>query len=115
MFNSPRPNSWTYALIIWHCHQTVEKMLKMVALKNGKELLKIHDLLHLAKQAEVNNFPEEHGDFLYDLNKYYFSPRYPDINYSKPYPKSDRTIALKYLNKTEKIFKWLKVYNSPKK
>ncbi len=52
LFNSPKPNQWTYVLILWHCHQTVEKMLKMAAISKGRELLTVHDLPRLYKQAE---------------------------------------------------------------
>ena len=40
LFESPKPNNWTYLLVLFHCQQAIEKMLKMLMLKNGKELLR---------------------------------------------------------------------------
>jgi len=115
LLNSPKPNQWTYVLVIWHCHQAIEKMFKMTAIKNNKELLKIHDLIRLYKQAGIKDFPEKYINFLYDLNEYYISPRYPDLSYKKPYPKSDRKKAENYLKLTNNIYQWLEKYAFPKK
>ena len=115
LLNSPKPNQWTYVLVIWHCHQSIEKMLKMVALKNNKELLRIHDLPRLYKQAGIKDFPENYINFLYDLNEYYISPRYPDLSYKKPYPESDRKKAENYFKLTNNINQWLEKYAFLKK
>ena len=104
LFNSPRPNKWTYILILWHSHQVIEKMLKMIALNNKKELLKIHDLPRLYEQAEIKDFPEEYEKILFKLNKYYISPRYPNVSLKNPYPASNKKIAAYYLETTNKIF-----------
>ena len=71
LFKSPKPNQWTYLLILWYCHRTVEKMLKMVIINKGKEFLKIHDLLRLRKKAEIDEFPKEYENFLYNLTVNY--------------------------------------------
>jgi len=105
LFNSPKPTQWTYLLTLWHCHQTIEKMLKMVMIKKGKELLKIHDLPRLSKLAE-STLSEEDKQFLEDLNEFYLRPRYPDLLY-KPLPKPERKFTKNYLDKTEKFFLWL--------
>lgn len=106
LFQSPKPTDWTYLLVLWHCHQTIEKMLKMLIIKKGKELLKIHDLPRLAKLSEIK-ISEEEKQFLEDLNEFYLRPRYPDLLY-KPLPKLDKKFTEIYLKRTKNFFLWLK-------
>lgn len=106
LFNSPRPTSWTYLLVLWHCHQTVEKMLKRIIIKKGKELLKIHDLARLAKLSKIE-LSEKEKEFLEDLNEFYLRPRYPDLFY-KALPKPGKKFTQAYLEKTNKFCLWLK-------
>jgi len=77
LFVSHKPNNWTFLLVLWHCHQAIEKMIKMIILKNGKEVIKIHDLLRLYQLSELQ-LPEQDKKFIDELNKYYIKPRYPD-------------------------------------
>ena len=37
LLKSPNPNNWTFLLSAWHCHQAIEKILKMVIIGQGKE------------------------------------------------------------------------------
>ena len=115
LFQSPKPTSWTYLLTLWHCHQTIEKGLKMVIISKGKELLKIHDLPRLSKLAELK-LSEKDKTFLEDLNEFYLRPRYPDLLY-KPFPKLKRKSTQNYLEKTKKFLLWLQkqISNSQKK
>ena len=106
LFNSPHPTNWTYLLVLWHCHQTIEKMLKMLIIRRDKELLKIHDLPRLVELAETE-LSEDDYDLIKKVNKYYLKSRYPDIIY-KPLQKPNKNITKKYLEKTEKLFLWLK-------
>ncbi len=105
LFKSPKPTQWTYLLILWHCHQAIEKALKMVIIKGKKELMKTHDLPRLSKIAEIV-FSEEQKLFLSDLNTFYLRPRYPDIIYQS-FPKPDKKFTEDYLEKTNKLFIWL--------
>jgi len=105
LFNSPRPTSWTYLLTLWHCHQTIEKMLKMIMIKKGKELLKIHDLPRLAELSEIK-LSKDDLKFIKRLNKYYLKSRYPDLIY-EPLPKPNKKFTQEYLKKTESLFLWL--------
>lgn len=105
LFQSPRPTSWTYLLTLWHCHQCIEKILKMVIIKKEKELLKIHDLQRLSELSEVK-FSANDYLFIKRLNKYYLKPRYPDLLYPA-LPKSNKELTQDYLEKTEKLFLWL--------
>ncbi|MCK4781332.1 HEPN domain-containing protein [Candidatus Parcubacteria bacterium] len=106
LFQSPRPTNWTYLLILWHCHQSIEKMLKMLIIKKGKELLKIHDLPRLAKMSEIS-LSEQQKQFLEDLNEFYLRSRYPDIIY-KSLPQPDKDFTITYLQKTKVFFLWLR-------
>ena len=106
LFKSPKPTSWTYLLALWHCHQCVEKMLKMVIIKQEKDLLKIHDLPRLAELANIDLAPEM-NKFVNQLNKFYLHSRYPDLIYS-PLPKVAKQFVEEFLDKTNQIFVWLK-------
>jgi HEPN domain-containing protein len=105
LFHSPRPTQWTFLLVLWHCHQAIEKELKMLIIKQGKEIIKIHDLQYLAEITSVE-FNKEDLSFIKKLNKYYLKPRYPDISY-EPFPNPDKKFTEDYLNKTNKLFLWL--------
>lgn len=107
LFNSPRPNRWTYLLTLWHCHQAIEKMLKMIMLEKGKELIKTHDLPRLLKLSEIDNTSEKYVNLIYNLNNFYLRPRYPDMVYSS-FPNLDRKSTKKYLESTNELFLWLK-------
>ena len=106
LFSSPRPTDRTYLLALWHCQQAIEKALKMVIMKKGKELLKIHDLPRLSELAEIE-LPANDIELVKKLNKYYLKSRYPDIMY-KPLPKPNKNITKEYLERTKKLFLWLK-------
>ncbi len=105
LFHSPKPTQWTYLLILWHCHQVIEKALKMIVIKKGKELIKIHDLPKLAKISEII-LSEDQKTFLNNLNTFYLRPRYPDMLYL-PLPKPNKKFTENYLEKTNKLFLWL--------
>lgn len=106
LFNSPQPNRWTYLLTLWHCHQAIEKMLKMIMLGKGKELIKTHDLLRLTELAEIE-FSENDFELVKKLDRFYLKSRYPDLIY-KPLSNPDRNFTKEYLEKTNKLFLWLK-------
>lgn len=109
LFNSPKPTRWTYLLVLWHCHQTIEKMLKRIIIAKGKELLKIHDLLKLTNLSEIDltDLSEEKKHFLEDLNEFYLRSRYPDL-LCKPLSQPNKEFTQKYFNLTKKMFLWLK-------
>ena len=106
IFESPKPNNLAYLLALWHCQQAIEKMLKMLMLKNGKELLRIHDLSRLAELSEVK-LSEQQKEFLKDLNEFYLRSRYPDLIY-RPLPKPSKDFTEDCLKRTKKLFLWLK-------
>lgn len=106
LFNSPKPTRWTYLLALWHCHQCLEKTLKMIIIKKDKELLQIHDLVRLYELAEIN-LTKEQMHLLEDLNEYYLKSRYPDVLY-KPLPEPSKIITQDYLKQTRRLFLCLK-------
>lgn len=70
LFKSPKPTQWTFLLILWHCHQVIEKGLKMIIIKQGKEITKTHDLERLSEITEIK-FSSDDFIFIKSLNKYY--------------------------------------------
>ncbi len=105
LFQSSRPTRWTFLLVLWHCHQAVEKCLKAVLIKQGKEILKIHDLPRLAELTGLT-FSSTNDHLIKMLNKFYLRSRYPDIVY-KPLPQTDREATYNLLQKTNILFLWL--------
>ncbi len=64
--------------LCFHCHQSVEKILKGFLVFNKKEFPRTHDLIHLLKlceklDAEFENLKDE----VLFLNRYYIETRYP--------------------------------------
>ncbi len=105
LFGTEKPTQWTYLLVLWHCQQAIEKTLKMIIIKKGKELIKIHDLIRLAELTE-KNFSSSDYLFLEKLNKFYIRSRYPDLIY-KALPRPTKKMTKKFIDKTEKLFLWL--------
>jgi HEPN domain-containing protein len=110
---SPAWHHW--ALIIWHCHQVVEKSLKMIIIAKDIELLKIHDLIRLVDMADIDDLQAEWNTMLHELNKYYIPPKYPDLPLKKSYPQATQKIAKIFLNFSSKFFIWIKYYLSQEK
>lgn len=106
LIESPRPSRWTYLLALWHCHQTIEKSLKAMLVKQEKEILKIHDLPHLSQLVELG-LSEEQKSLLEELNTFYLRSRYPDIMYA-PLPDPNKTFTKKLFSDTKKLLLWLK-------
>lgn len=102
-----KANKWTYLLVIWHCHQVAEKSLKMYAIAYGKELLAVHDLPRLIKHSELE-LEDEQKDFLYSINKYYITPRYPDLPLKRSYNPANKNLAEDYFKKSKFFFIWIK-------
>lgn len=65
-----------YYLVAFLCQQAVEKALKALYIKKYKRLLKVHDLVLLARKVDA---PSEIQDLCKSLNSYYIETRYPGI------------------------------------
>ncbi|TFG23804.1 MAG: HEPN domain-containing protein [Promethearchaeota archaeon] len=89
-----------YYVSAFLCQQSIEKALKALYIKKYQKLLKIHDLVKLAKKvgADINIL-----DICAELNPIYIETRYPDV------PTSYNKVDLKKLLKdTEKVLIWIK-------
>ncbi|MEW6407340.1 MAG: HEPN domain-containing protein [Patescibacteria group bacterium] len=105
LFHKPNANQWTYLLVVWHCHQAIEKILKAIIIKQNKDLLRIHDLLRLFDIiADKKLFSKFQKDFLMALNQYYITPRYPDLPLKKSQPIINRQKAKDILEKSRNLF-----------
>ena len=89
-----------YYVSAFLCQQSVEKGLKALYIKKYQKLLKIHDLVKLAKNIGADM---EILDMCVKLNPIYIETRYPDVPSS--YNKKDMKELLK---DTEKVLKWIK-------
>ena len=90
-----------YYVSAFLCQQSVEKGLKALYIKKYQKLLKIHDLVKLAKKigADIKIL-----EICAELNPVYIETRYPDVPTS--YSKVD---IKKLLKDTEKVLKWIKM------
>jgi len=86
---------------IFFLQQSAEKALKALHIKKYKELLKVHDLVLLAKKV---NAPKNIIEYCKKLSPAYQYTRYPD---SIPIDNLHQ-IAYEFLNYTEEILKWVK-------
>jgi len=85
----------------FYCQQAVEKALKASLLKKNKKIVKIHDLVKLAREL---NLTEEIIKDCERLTIVYVDTRYPDIG-SKQYTKNETSEDIKV---AERIIKWIK-------
>ena len=88
-----------YEWVCFQSQQAAEKSLKAVYIKKYKKLLKVHDLVLLAKKVLA---PKEILDFCKELTLAYQYSRYPlDSKINNFNAKAD-----KFLIYAEKIIKW---------
>ena len=85
----------------FYCQQAVEKALKALLLQKSKKIIKVHDLVKLAKTL---NLSEELIKDCERLSIVYVDTRYPDTG-TKRYTKIETDEDLKIANK---ILKWIK-------
>lgn len=107
IFESSKADKRQYRLVVWLCHQSIEKILKGLLIAKNKKLVLIHDLIRLCELTKID-LPSNEIDFLRDLNVYYISPRYPDLSYFKTTPEVNKQIAEFYFCESRKLFKCLK-------
>ncbi len=91
-----------------HClffaHLAIEKVLKaLVVRETKKEPPKIHNLIRLAKLAELQ-LDQDRENLLREFGQYQLEGRYPD---SQQLQLSDRYVRQE-LNRTQEILEWLK-------
>lgn len=97
-----------YASVFW-CQQALEKGLKAYImfhkrLSSGK--LNFYSLIKLARTANV---PSKFHLFLRSISPEYYISRYPDASEETPYKLYTKEDTKTILEKTNEIFKWLKI------
>ncbi len=109
LFEHPKSDrSWQ--MVVFHCHEAVEKLLKAILVHQGKEVKKIHDLTRLLELVGIE-LPEVHATFIEELNPCYPGQRYPDLPVHDPVRRYDRLVAEYYLQKTKAFLIWIKQYH----
>lgn len=101
-------NTRRYLYVAFMCQQSLEKILKAIIIEKGGEVLRTHNLVRLAEMAGVYPLMTvEFINFLSDLTPYAVESRYGDYK-RKLSEIINKKMAIKYLDKTEEIFKWLR-------
>ena len=88
---------------LFFCHLVIEKIIKAHVVKQSNDLApRSHNLIYSSEKSNLL-LNEDDEIFLGILMKYQLQGRYPDYNPIVP----DKAIIIDYLNKTEKLLKWL--------
>jgi HEPN domain-containing protein len=96
-----------YLYVAYMCQQTVEKMLKALIAKQGKENFPIHNLNRLAEIATISDeLTSEQFNFLAELTPYHIEARYGDYKESLSEIINEKK-AVQVYKKTREINKWL--------
>ena len=97
-----------YLYVGFMCHQTIEKAMKAVIAKSGKFPPKVHNLLELAKEAEIFELMEaKQKALLRTLNPLNIESRYPSYK-SQINELLTQEICEKLIYDTEEMFIWIK-------
>jgi HEPN domain-containing protein len=94
-----------YMHALFFCHLTLEKILKGLISKLGKENKITHDLLLLAKETEIE-LSEEQAHFLLEVNEFNIRTRYDDYKLSF-YKKATKEYTEHYFKKVSEFKLWL--------
>jgi HEPN domain-containing protein len=96
-----------YLYVAYMCQQTIEKILKAIIAKHGKENFPIHNLNRLAEIASISDkLTSEQFNFLAELTPYHIEARYGDYKESLSEIINDKEAEQVY-RKTKGIYKWL--------
>jgi len=91
-----------YASVFW-CQQAAEKALKAVYMKLNKNILKVHDLVKLAREIKA---PQEIIVKCAKINPVYIEVKYPDSG-ELPSDKVNKAEAKELLALAGEILKWV--------
>jgi HEPN domain-containing protein len=96
-----------YLYVAYMCQQTIEKILKALIAKQGKENLPIHNLIRLSEIADIRKeLPDKQSNFLADLTPYHIEARYGDYKESlSEIINADK--AKEIYDKTGELYAWL--------
>lgn len=100
----------SWQMVMFHCHEAVEKLLKAVLIKKEKEVKKIHDLNRLYELTGIE-LPEEHRAYIEELEPYYPGQRYPDLPVRSRGQRFDKLVADYHVKKTKNLFLWVKQHH----
>ena len=89
---------------VFFCQQAVEKALKAKYIEKYGELIRVHDLVFLARKIDL---PEELVHICDKLTRVYTEIRYPADNVI-PAKKFSENSVKEFLKITKKVFQWLK-------
>ncbi|OGL65420.1 hypothetical protein A3B21_01775 [Candidatus Uhrbacteria bacterium RIFCSPLOWO2_01_FULL_47_24] len=96
-----------YQVVVFHCHQSIEKILKAHLVEQDLEVKKIHDLTALRTATKLE-IPEKFVQFIDELQPHYLIPRYPDLPFAPKFSFTyNRKNAEDILNKTKELFIWI--------
>lgn len=105
-YDNYRLGHFDWALFFYHL--TLEKLLKGIMTKNGDIPPPTHDLLKLAKRANID--PEEsYKEYFKEITTYNIEARYDDYKRSF-YKKATKVYAKKWMDICEEIYIWLQKY-----
>ena len=99
-------HSRDFFLSIFSVQQSVELSLKAYIIEKKGELIKTHDLLKLARIADV---PENVFEIIEKLQPSYKEARYPDTSAIIPSERFKETDAKDSISKAEEVVKWIKL------
>ena len=89
----------------FYSQQAVEKALKALYIKKFGKLVKIHNIVFLAKKLEL---PSELIELCDKLNPVYIETRYPDASGKIPSYEYKKEDAESDLENARKVLEWLK-------
>ena len=92
------------------CHQAIEKLLKGVICELTDEIpFPTHNFKLLLDQAKLKDIPQDKKEFIFGLTPHYIGTKYPE-DIAKLYKQYTKDYVAKLHEKTQEVFKWLKVY-----
>lgn len=96
-----------YLYVGFMCQQALEKILKTIISNSGKEIIRTHNLVRLAEDANIYTImTKKHQNHLINITPYAIEARYGDYRESLT-EIIDKAKANNYYKITEEVFKWL--------
>ena len=95
-------NDW--ALFVWHL--VLEKLLKGLLVKEGKDVVITHNLFRLATDLEEISFSEEYLDWSKEITTFNLEARY-DSYKSEFHKRATSEYVAKWDVRCEEVYKWL--------
>lgn len=90
---------------VFFSHQTAERSLKALYIKEKKRSVKTHNLVFLARELTA---PEDIINNCAELTPDYLTTRYPDAATGAPFESYTKESAGRHLDMAEEVFRWVK-------